>query len=99
MPNKSPHPYLTAKDVDQFRRYEALLAFCSAAFSQRWGREWKWQDGRIYRNTFDRYYYVMDQTGEQKHILGKQRYFVVLQLLHWVNHGYDEGYIDKLPNT
>ncbi|MBE2268122.1 MAG: hypothetical protein IAE80_07795 [Anaerolinea sp.] len=92
-------PALTAQDVAQFHRYDALLTFCSEAFEQRWGHAWRWENGKIYRNTFDKYYYVMDQSGEQKHILGKQRYFVVVQLLHWVNHGYDEGYNDKLSNT
>lgn len=91
-------PVLTAENVAQFRRYDALLAFCSTAFKERWGHTWRWENGKIYRNTFDKYYYVMEQSGEQRHILGKQRYFVVLQLLHWVNYGYDEGYNDKLPN-
>jgi len=96
---KNGQPSLTSKDVEQFRRYDALLTFCSTAFEQRWGKTWQWVNGKIYRNTFDKYYYVMDQSGEQRHILGKQRYFIVLQLLHWVNHGYDEGYNDKLPNS
>lgn len=92
-------PILTARDVAQFRRYDALLSYCSQMFEQRWGRTWRWQNGKIYRNTFDKYYYVMDESGEQSHILGKQRYFIVVQLLHWVNYGYDEGFNDKLPNT
>lgn len=96
---KRPLSILTAEDVAQFRQYATLLSFCSREFEQRWGRAWRWQNGKIYRNTFDKYYYVMDESGEQRHILGKQRYFIVVQLLHWVNYGYDEGFNDKLPNT
>lgn len=96
---KPSQPTLTAQDVAPIKRYDDLLTLCSAAFAGRWGRAWQWDNGKIYRNTFNHYYYVMDQTGERKHILGNKRYFVVLQLLHWVNHGYDEGYNDKLPNA
>ncbi len=63
------------------------------------GRSWRWADGRVYRGTLDKQYYVMTADGDQMHILGKQRHFIVIQLLHWVNHGYDEGFDDKLPNT
>jgi len=83
---------LTAQAVAHLRRYNDVLAFCTEAFQRRWGRAWQWADGRIYRDSRDKHYYLLSADGGTKHVLGTQRHFVVTVLLYWVNSGSDKGY-------
>jgi hypothetical protein len=92
------YPPLTRKELEPFHVFTKMLDFCSLEFEKRWGKPWRWAGGKITRNYFDKNYYVWAKEGREHTFLGEQRHFIILRLLHWVNHGYDQGYDPKLPN-
>jgi hypothetical protein len=97
-PKQPQYPPLTRKEMESFHVFTKMLDFCSIEFEKRWGRPWRWAGGKITRNYFDKNYYVWAKEGSEHAFLGEQRYFIIQRLLHWVNHGYDQGYDSKLHN-
>lgn len=92
------YPPLTRAELEPFRVFTKMLDFCSQEFEKRWGRAWRWAGGKIRFNSFDKTYYVWTENNSERQMLSPQRYFVIQRLLHWVNHGYDNGYDYTLPH-